>query len=313
MVGHCTNLACIQFLHLSAYHWVSNIDGTCRGLYWDLHAVASQRCWLIAWSAAGLPHNSRIFQAEMQATKKARRLNYDHVHGMFEATMHLISPSSTNTILMTTKLSYIDHVRKRTHTNPCLRPLVDYLVKEPRFRSRVHILDIHTAASSVLQAVEIPEEEISRIYQHSPLVSTRIVLVENINSRLISQIGEALDIDPLFFAGHVITDFKDIENAPLPPSLATLPSIAAEKGYLNIHFQQVLDLGSSATFKNVAYSLKSDSNTPRNVRRLPSLFGRQLGLGRGCCSMLVKRLKNTSICKSIPSYSLSLFLVLTIF
>ncbi|CVL07282.1 uncharacterized protein FMAN_15370 [Fusarium mangiferae] len=197
---------------------------------------------------------------------------------------------------MTTKLSYIDHVRKRTQTNPCLKPLVDYLVKEPRFRSRVHILDIHTSPSSVFQAVEIPEEEISRICQHSPLVCTRIVLVENINSRLMSRIGEALDIDPLFFACHVITDFKDIEKAPLPPSLTTLPSIAAKKGYLNIHFQQVLDLGSSATFGNVAYSLKSDSNTPRNVRRLPSLFGRQLGLGRVCCSMLVQRLKSTSIC-----------------
>ncbi|KAH6963268.1 hypothetical protein DER45DRAFT_582771 [Fusarium avenaceum] len=197
---------------------------------------------------------------------------------------------------MTAKLSYIDHVRQRTQTNPCLHPLVDYLGKAHRFRSRVHILDIHTSPNSILQTVEIPEEDISRICQNDPLVCTRIVLVENINSRLMSQIGEALDIDPLFFAGHVITDFKDIEKAPLPPSLATLPSIAAENGYLNIHFQQVLDLGNSDTFRNEVYSLTSDSNTPRNVRRLPPLSGRQLSLGRGCCSMLVKRSKNTSTC-----------------
>lgn len=198
---------------------------------------------------------------------------------------------------MTTKPSYIDHVRQQAQTNPCLNPLIDYLSKAHRFKSRVHILDVHTSPYSILQAVEIPEVEISSICQDDPLVCTRIVLVENINSRLMSRIGEALDIDPLFFAGHVITDFKDIEKAPLPPSLATLPSIAAEKGYLNIHFQRVLDLGSSDTFRYVAYSLTTNSNTPRNVRRLPSLSGRQLGLGRGCCSMLVKRSKNTSTCK----------------
>lgn len=198
---------------------------------------------------------------------------------------------------MTTKLSYIEHVRQRTQTNPCLNPLIDYLSKAPQFGSRVHILDVHTSPYSILRAVEIPEEEISRICRNDPLVCTRIVLVENINSRLMNLIGEALDIDPLFFAGHVITDFKDIEKAPLPPSLAILPSIAAEKGYLNMHFQQVLDLGRSDTFKNAAYSLTSDCNTPRNVRRLPSLSGRQLGLGRGCCSVLVKRSKNTSTCK----------------
>ncbi|KAK4206030.1 hypothetical protein QBC37DRAFT_435515, partial [Rhypophila decipiens] len=45
-----------------------------------------------------------------------------------------------------------------------------------------------------------------------------------------------------------------------------------------------------------SYSLKSDSNVPRNVRRLPHLSGRQLALARACCSIIVKKIKGSWIC-----------------
>jgi hypothetical protein len=60
----------------------------------------------------------------------------------------------------------------------------------------------------------------------------------------------------------------------------------------------VLDLGSADAFQSSPYSLKSESNIPRNVRRLPPLSGRQLALARACCSITVKRFKDTWICKS---------------
>ncbi|KAM7182567.1 hypothetical protein V8F33_014213, partial [Rhypophila sp. PSN 637] len=113
---------------------------------------------------------------------------------------------------------------------------------------------------------------------------------------LISLLGEILDVDPIFFAGHVTTDFKDIEKAPAPPSLALFPSQIAERGYLHLHYQQVLDLGSADAFKFSSYSLKTESNIPRNVRRLPHLSDRQLALARACCSVLVKKVNSSWIC-----------------
>jgi hypothetical protein len=116
---------------------------------------------------------------------------------------------------------------------------------------------------------------------------------------LIDILGETLDVDPVFFAGHVTTDFSDIEQAPPPPSLALFPSQAAEWGYLHIHYQQVLDLGSTDSFGGSAYALKTESNIPRNTRRLPPLSGRQFALARACCSVLVKILDTAWICKAL--------------
>jgi hypothetical protein len=67
---------------------------------------------------------------------------------------------------MTKNLSYIDLVRHRRQANPCLDSLVEYLVKVPRYKSKVHLLDIHRTPHSLLQPVEIAEEEIFRISQH---------------------------------------------------------------------------------------------------------------------------------------------------
>ncbi|KAL8367189.1 hypothetical protein RB599_010272 [Gaeumannomyces hyphopodioides] len=53
---------------------------------------------------------------------------------------------------------------------------------------------------------------------------------------------------------------------------------------------KVIDLEDSATFDALPYALKTDSNPPRNVRRLPPLSGRQLALARGCCSMLLRKM-----------------------
>jgi hypothetical protein len=137
------------------------------------------------------------------------------------------------------------------------------------------------------------------------------LIVENIQHHLISLLGEILDVDPIFFAGHVTTDFKDIEEAPLPPSLALFPSRIAEKGYLHLHYQQLLDLGSADAFKSSPYSLKSDSNVPRNVRRLPYLSGRQLAFSRACCSILVKDFRDSWICKIDPVFPHTLTALLT--
>ncbi|KAG5751471.1 hypothetical protein H9Q69_013919 [Fusarium xylarioides] len=75
-----------------------------------------------------------------------------------------------------------------------------------------------------------------------------------------------------------------------------LPCTSAERGYVNIHYQQVIDLGSSVISSDITYASKSDANIPRNIRRLPVLSGRTLGLARCCCSVFVKKVDDVRLC-----------------
>ncbi|KAM7210042.1 hypothetical protein V8F06_014574 [Rhypophila decipiens] len=194
------------------------------------------------------------------------------------------------------KMSYRDFIRSRCQTNPCVTGLAEHLGGGPGTASTIVALDYPQSGNLDPSLHTITEANLAElIYATSP-IHGRVLLVENIRPHLISLLGEILDIDPVFFAGHITTDFKDIEKAPLPPSLALFPSQISERGYLHIHYQQVLDLGSADPFRSSSYSLKSDSNIPRNVRRLPHLSGRQLALARACCSILVKKIKGSWIC-----------------
>ncbi|KAK4040860.1 hypothetical protein C8A01DRAFT_15321 [Parachaetomium inaequale] len=195
------------------------------------------------------------------------------------------------------KGAYRDFVQSRCQTNPCVTGLADYLRCRSGSTSTIVTLDYPRSEQPAPNPLTVSEADLAKLIDTTSTTDGRILLVENIQPHLICLLGEILDVDPVFFAGH-ITDFKDIEKAPPPPSLALFPSQIAEKGYLHLHYQQVLDLGSADTFKLSSYSLKSDSNVPRNVRRLPNLSGRQLALARACCSILVKKIKDSCICKS---------------
>ncbi|KAF4436472.1 Zinc transport protein ZntB [Fusarium austroafricanum] len=194
--------------------------------------------------------------------------------------------------------SYEDYVRQRAQKNPCLNSLVDYLQETPGTVCKGYLMFTDSASVS---ACHFAADMIPEISRPSPVESTRLVLMENIHSTSICQLGEQLGIDPMFFAGHVTTDLQDMENALLPPSLTTLPSTSAERGYINIHYQQVLDLGSSALFEDAPCSLKTDDNISRNVRLLPPLSGKQIGLVQSCCSIIVKKIGNVQIGEFISS------------
>ncbi|KAK0749760.1 hypothetical protein B0T18DRAFT_437194 [Schizothecium vesticola] len=194
------------------------------------------------------------------------------------------------------KRSYRDLVRSQCQINPCVTGLAEHLGRGPGAASTIVSLDYPQSRHPAPIPLTITEADLAKLIHTTSTIHGRILLVENIQPHLISLLGENLDVDPVFFAGHITTDFKDIEKAPPPPSLALFPSQIAERGYLHLHYQQVLDLGSANQFRSSSYSLKSDSNVPRNVRRLPHLSGRQLALARACCSILVKKLKGSWIC-----------------
>ncbi|KAK4175167.1 hypothetical protein QBC36DRAFT_355481 [Triangularia setosa] len=181
--------------------------------------------------------------------------------------------------------SYTDFVKSQSQTSPCLIGLVQYLGCEYGPASTIVAVDYTSSGQLVSSPQAVAETDLARLVNDTSTICGQVLLVENVRPRLINLLGEILDLDPVFFASHIITDFKDIEKAPPPPSLALFPSQIAQRGHLHLHYQQVLGLGSADAFQHSSCTLTTDSNVPRNVRCLPHLSGRQLALARACCSV----------------------------
>ncbi|KAK3994437.1 hypothetical protein QBC44DRAFT_391713 [Cladorrhinum sp. PSN332] len=197
--------------------------------------------------------------------------------------------------------SYQNFILARSHRNPCTGGLIDHF-KSPGTKEKpstiVSIAYPPNADPLVSPLCHILEDggDLPQLLRDQSTGCGRILIVEDIQLDDINILGETLDIDPFYFAGHISTDVRNIEKTPAPPSAAVFPSQIAQSGFLHLHYQQVVDLGSSNLWEHSPYNLKSDTNVPRNVRRLPPLSGRQLGLARGCISAVVKRFKDSWIC-----------------
>ena len=67
-----------------------------------------------------------------------------------------------------------------------------------------------------------------------------------------------------------------------------------------MHYQQVVELtpAFSLGMESSTYAFKTQANVPRNLRRLPMISDRYLGLARGCMSATVRRFKDSWIGKT---------------
>ncbi|PCD37258.1 hypothetical protein AU210_005761 [Fusarium oxysporum f. sp. radicis-cucumerinum] len=192
--------------------------------------------------------------------------------------------------------SYRNFVEYRARANPCVSRLSNYLQHECVGESKVTYLD-YTNQSLEPRRIDVPEDELSRLLNMSPSVSTRFVFVENISPGLMILLGEKLDIDPLFFADYIHTAFANLEKTSPPPSLATLPSSIATRDHIHLHCQKVIALEvTDDELKKAPYDLKTRSNVPRHVRRLVTLPGRRLALVQTCCSFIIKSIGDMNIC-----------------
>lgn len=200
--------------------------------------------------------------------------------------------------MMTT---YKEYVRHQSTLNPCLGGLVRYLDRESRLRSKIVCLDYSSIDSAINSTTISADSELHRCLSTPPPPSGRVIIIEDIEPRLVNVIGASLDIDPLFFAGHISTEFDNLENGPAPPNNALLPSQLVNRDYIHLNYQQVLDLGNVAPNGDISkspYFSSTTGNVSRSMRRLPILSGhRQLGLRRGCCSILVKAVGDSWIGK----------------
>lgn len=214
---------------------------------------------------------------------------------------------------MQTEHPYYDFVRIRRLANPSIEGLRRHLKITQAGSSSVVLLEYSSGRNSPSSPVRISAEELSTVIENPSPVAGRVLLIENIEPSLINSLGKLLDIDPVFFADYVATDFGGIDKAPLTPFRAFFPSQLAQRGHLHIHYQQVIDLGQSKDFAASIFQLKTESNASRSTRLLPHLKGRQLGLARGCCSILLKQHEETwyskyrlELCQSKVPQDLSL-------
>lgn len=174
--------------------------------------------------------------------------------------------------------------------NPSLVALSGFLARRPLSlsKSTISCTEVkHDGATAHPQKLDI--DELNLKVSTSP-TSSIIAVIENIHPNDIELLGSLLDIDPLFFCGHIVSSYQDIERTPPAPLISMLPSRIASHEFFNIHFQKVLDLGDECTLDHMPYKFTAPGNITRAIRLVPALSGRAIGLVRGCISILKKQL-----------------------
>ncbi|KAI9658983.1 MAG: hypothetical protein M1821_001943 [Bathelium mastoideum] len=123
------------------------------------------------------------------------------------------------------------------------------------------------------------------------------VLIEDIHPNEINKLGAVLDADPHFFSDHIATGPEYPDKRPAIDSESVLPSQIYGDGFVNLHYQRVIDLGEHSALRDIPYSLNLEGNSRRPVRRMPPILNRDVGLARACFSIMRKQFANeTWIC-----------------
>lgn len=194
--------------------------------------------------------------------------------------------------------AYRDFVDFRQQRNPCVGGLSSFLAtyRLPEDSCKIYIADLNPESStdvSTQRLKMVHTGELPSALDPSQPGRPRVIIIEDLHPSVLQILGSKLDIDPLFFADYVLTKFENLESAPAPPSVALTPSqIRSQGSWFHIHYQQVIDLGQESA-AHFPWVLNTLANVPRAVRRLPLLQGRQLGIVRGCCSILTKHLNQS--------------------
>jgi hypothetical protein len=188
--------------------------------------------------------------------------------------------------------SYLTLLQQRLIRSPCLSALERFLrvnvgSSQP---CRVTTVDYNNQNLKTLgsPAVNLSDEDTKTLISLTQIpenATGRLLVVEDISAHFISVLGTILDINPMFFANHVSTEFKDIELQAAPSSLALFPSYwASRPDMFHIQYQRVVDLGKESDYKGQHWAVDTHGNIPRKLRRLPAFRGRQIGIARGCIS-----------------------------
>lgn len=192
--------------------------------------------------------------------------------------------------------SYTKYVKVQQQRNPCLQNLCEFLEERNEKPCRIVCLDFSSTnqvpkqrtfdvgtLACFLDTANEGENAVSDDHKQKGC----ILIVEDLNQRIIELLGSNLDIDPLFFASHIDTPASRADSSK--PSRMSLPSYSQNLEFLNLHFHQILK------FKDEAKGLNrviSEGNIQRKVVVVPASENSYIGLARHCCSMMTTRTKD---------------------
>ncbi|KAG8530688.1 uncharacterized protein KY384_004043 [Bacidia gigantensis] len=193
--------------------------------------------------------------------------------------------------------SYAAAAKAQSEIYSSLKVLWQFL-SSPRWntksnRSRIRLLEYFENADEVHRSSEVPNLQDVLAGIRVELRNTQngrqgcVIVVEDIEPSQVEMLGEALDIDPVFFAGYLGTDFRNLEHHALPLWATTLPSESASQESLHLHHQRPTRLTTNAVIpKHVI--LVTNGNVVRAVRRLSTIGDTNVALVRSCCSLIRK-------------------------
>ncbi|OCL08680.1 hypothetical protein AOQ84DRAFT_376536 [Glonium stellatum] len=202
--------------------------------------------------------------------------------------------------------TYLSYVKTQSAWNPCLSNLDKFLSdpnphrntskiatleffsgnSRPSPRSirisqlRSELQDNHRSRSSLAQTQDSTNCAKDVDHKENDLLG-RILIVEDLTKEVVEVLGSYLDIDPLFFAGHIHHPWIEISSQT--PDMASLPSKMRPEKYFNIHYHRAIE------FKEVSMPVRQllrDANVPRKVMVLPlSQRAQHIGLAQHCTSI----------------------------
>jgi hypothetical protein len=113
----------------------------------------------------------------------------------------------------------------------------------------------------------------------------RILVIEDIDKRTLEYLGSRLDIDPLFFAGHIHTPWAG-SDAQVPEQ-CILPSQSRHQPYTNIHHHRTIQFDKAPPAKK----LLRRANIERKVVISPLAKNEHVGIMQHCTSVLLSKQK----------------------
>jgi hypothetical protein len=124
---------------------------------------------------------------------------------------------------------YKQFVHSMSTRYPTLTALAGFLERDSQnlvHASSIRIVDIDKNGAANQTRDMTLDELLYHIKNHatSEQASGVVILLEDPGPIYMETLGAALDINPLFFGGHVVTAYEDVEKRPPPPIMAMFPS-----------------------------------------------------------------------------------------
>ncbi|KAI1345618.1 hypothetical protein F5Y01DRAFT_320599 [Xylaria sp. FL0043] len=190
-------------------------------------------------------------------------------------------------------MSYAKFVELSCTRNPCLLALRAFLstpTVDRNHRERIALLEFFSGSENPVKRVIPPSTLIKQLQEIAPpddknlapRMPGRILVIEDISRESVSELGAAFEINPIFFASHIHSAWREVESQS--PKFCELPSQIRQQNFATFSYHQ------SLLFPEISecdYRLLCQSNVPRKVAVLSGVKGRRFGLAQRCCSILM--------------------------